>query len=77
VRHFPVRIYSNQVGASKPSPAIYEAALAALGTRPSEALYIDDIVEFAEAARRLGLDAIRFENPEQLADEFLKPGLIT
>ena len=26
---------------------------------------------------RLGLDAIHFENPEQLADEFLKRGLIT
>jgi FMN phosphatase YigB (HAD superfamily) len=51
--------------------------LAALGTRPNEALYIDDIAEFAEAARRLGLDAIHFENPEQLADEFLKRGLIT
>jgi putative hydrolase of the HAD superfamily len=77
LRYFPVRIYSNEVGASKPSPAIYQAALAALGTRPNEALYIDDIAEFAEAARRLGLDAIHFENPEQLADEFLKRGLIT
>lgn len=53
VRHFQARIYSNEVGASKPSPAIYQAALDALGTRPVETLYIDDIAEYAEAARRL------------------------
>ena len=33
VKHFPVRIYSCRVGASKPSPAIYAAALDALGVR--------------------------------------------
>lgn len=76
LRHFPVRIYSNEVGASKPSPAIYQAALAALGVAPAEALYIDDIAEYAEAARQLGLDAIRFETPQQLVGELSRRGLI-
>lgn len=62
MKHFPVRIYSCAVGASKPSPAIYAAALDALGVHPAEALYIDDIAEYAAAARQLGLDAIRFES---------------
>lgn len=65
-RHFPVRIYSCRVGASKPSPAIYRAALEALGVAPREALYIDDIQEFVEAAQRQGLDAIRFETTDLL-----------
>jgi HAD superfamily hydrolase (TIGR01509 family) len=65
-RHFPVRIYSCQVGATKPSPAIYRAALESLGVAASEALYVDDIPEFAEAARKIGLDAICFKTSELL-----------
>jgi HAD superfamily hydrolase (TIGR01509 family) len=65
-RHFPVRIYSCQVGATKPSPAIYLAALESLGVAASEALYFDDIPEFAEAARKIGLDAICFKTRELL-----------
>jgi HAD superfamily hydrolase (TIGR01509 family) len=68
-RHFPVRIYSCQVGATKPSPAIYLAALGSLGVAASEALYVDDIPEFAEAARKIGLDAICFKNRELLEVE--------
>ena len=63
LRHFPARIYSWRVGASKPSAAIYQAALDALGVDASEALYIDDIPDYVEAARAIGMDAIRFENP--------------
>jgi glucose-1-phosphatase len=75
MHHFPVRIYSNKVGASKPSPAIYEAALSALGVAPAESLYIDDISEYAEAARQLGIDAIHFENSQQLGRELSRRGL--
>ena len=76
LRHFPVRIYSNEVGASKPARAIYQAALAELDVTPAEALYIDDIAEYAETARQMGLDAIHFENPEQLLHELSQRGLI-
>jgi HAD superfamily hydrolase (TIGR01509 family) len=65
-RHFPVRIYSCTVGVSKPSPVIYQAALDSLGVAPQEAVYIDDIQEFVDAARHMGLDAIRFENRDSL-----------
>jgi glucose-1-phosphatase len=75
VRHFPVRVYSNEVGARKPSRVIYQVALAALGATPAETLYIDDIAEYAETARQLGLDAIRFENPQQLIGELSRRGL--
>jgi glucose-1-phosphatase len=75
MKHFPVRIYSCGVGASKPSPAIYAAALDALHVPAAEALYVDDIAEYAEAARQLGLDAIRFENPAQLVEQLSKRGV--
>ena len=75
LRHFPVRIYSCRVGASKPAPAIYHAALRAVGVPAAEALYIDDIAEYVQAARKMGLDAIRFENPAQLFQELSRRGL--
>ncbi len=40
---FPARIYSHQVKLAKPDPAIYHAALAALGgIDPLEAIFIDE-----------------------------------
>ena len=76
VRHFPVRIYSNEIGARKPSATIYRSALAALEVSAAEALYIDDIAEFVEAARELGLDAIQFQSFEQLVGELSDRGLL-
>jgi FMN phosphatase YigB (HAD superfamily) len=74
-RHFPVRIYSCRVGATKPSPDIYRAALESLGVEASDAVYIDDIQEFVEAARRIGLDAIQFKTRELLDAELQRRGL--
>jgi FMN phosphatase YigB (HAD superfamily) len=73
--HFPVRIYSWQVGASKPSPEIFKTALKALDVAANEAFYIDDIPEFADAARKVGMDACIFESPEQLYNELRRRGL--
>ena len=75
-RHFAARIYSCRIGASKPSPEIYEAALASLGISAREALYIDDIAEYVAAARALGLDAIHFQNPTDLMIQFAARGLL-
>ncbi len=43
--------------AFKPDRKLYEAALAALGTEASETLYLDDIQEYVEAARIIGMKA--------------------
>jgi HAD superfamily hydrolase (TIGR01509 family) len=71
-RHFPVRIYSCNLGASKPSAAIYRKTLEALGVAAQEALYVDDIQEFVDAARKIGLDAIRFTTRDLLEGELQK-----
>jgi FMN phosphatase YigB (HAD superfamily) len=75
LRYFPVRIYSCAVGASKPSPEIYLAALRALDLPAAEALYIDDVPEYVNAARQLGCDAIHFQNAAQLSAEFARRGI--
>ena len=72
---FPVRIYSCAVGASKPNPLIYKEALRALKVKSNEALYIDDIAAYVEAAKRLGMAGIQFQSPAQLAADLKSLGV--
>jgi glucose-1-phosphatase len=65
-RFFKHRIYSCAVGASKPSPVIFRAALQACKTTADNAIYIDDIPVYVEAARQLGMSGIVFQSPDQL-----------
>jgi HAD superfamily hydrolase (TIGR01509 family) len=74
-RFFPIRIYSYRVGASKPDPAIYREALQACRVRAEEAVFIDDIAAYAEAAQRLGMSGIVFQSPEQLQSDLRKLGI--
>jgi glucose-1-phosphatase len=72
---FPVRIYSCSVGASKPDPIIYREALRALKVQAQEAVYIDDIAAYVEAARRLGMGGIQFQSPAQLSSDLKSLGV--
>ncbi|HEX9780945.1 MAG TPA: HAD family phosphatase [bacterium] len=69
-------IASCEVGACKPEPKIYQAALERAGVGPEEAVYVDDRPELVDAGRRLGLTAIRCESPAQLEADFIKLGLL-
>jgi putative hydrolase of the HAD superfamily len=73
----PVRIYSCAVRASKPSPVIFQAALKAVKTPASQAVFIDDILAYVESARSLGLRGIQYLDPTQLRDDLraLDPSL--
>jgi HAD superfamily hydrolase (TIGR01509 family) len=74
-RFFPIRIYSYRVGASKPDPLIYREALQACKVRAEEAVYIDDIAAYAEAAQRLGMTGIVFQSPDQLQSDLRNLGV--
>jgi putative hydrolase of the HAD superfamily len=76
VKHFPVRVYSCAIGATKPSPKIYRRALSELGVAPQESLYIDDVEPFVEAARQLGMTGIHFTGPAALDAELRALGLL-
>lgn len=73
--YFPSRIYSCAVGASKPDPLIYREALRAVKARAEQALYIDDIAAYVEAAQRLGMKAFQFQSPAQLASDLKSFGV--
>jgi putative hydrolase of the HAD superfamily len=75
MRYFPNRLYSCAVGASKPNPLIFREALRACKVNAKEAVYIDDVPAYAEAARRLGMTGIVFQSPEQLQSDLSAAGI--
>jgi epoxide hydrolase-like predicted phosphatase len=62
---FEVVVDSCEVGMRKPNPAIYLLALELLGvTDPSTAVFLDDAPGNVDGARRAGLHAILFDDPD-------------
>jgi putative hydrolase of the HAD superfamily len=62
---FDVVVPSGEVGYIKPQPEIFELAAAKLGVLPTECVFIDDIAEFCEGARVVGMQAIQFISTNQ------------
>lgn len=57
---------SYEVKAMKPGEAIYRDSLARLGLPPQECVFIDDLEENVEGARKLGIHGIRYDGHEGL-----------
>jgi FMN hydrolase / 5-amino-6-(5-phospho-D-ribitylamino)uracil phosphatase len=68
--HFDGWAFSDEVGHYKPSPQIFEAALAALGAEPGEAMHVGDLrrTDVAGAAA-LGMGTVRYRGMHDDADD--------
>ena len=68
---FELVVDSAFVGMRKPEPAIYELTVERLGDglQAQDCLFVDDFEHNCEAARKLGMTAVRFENAEQAIPE--------
>ncbi|MFN8673719.1 MAG: HAD family phosphatase [Candidatus Sericytochromatia bacterium] len=55
-------IYSHEVGLYKPDLAIYNLLISKLDVLPSEIIFLDDIKENIDAANKLGINGILFED---------------
>ena len=66
---FDAMVISAEVGLIKPDPQIYRLALAKLGARPEESVFIDDVPANVAAARSIGMTGIDFAQPEQVLEE--------
>jgi HAD superfamily hydrolase (TIGR01509 family) len=75
-RYFSQRIYSCSVGASKPSPIIFREALRACKVTAENAVYVDDVPAYVDAARQLGMKGIVFQSPQQLVGDLKSLGLV-
>jgi FMN phosphatase YigB (HAD superfamily) len=75
LRHFHDLILSYEVGAMKPQPEIYREALQRAECLPGECFYTDDIADYVDAARQMGIDAVQFEAREQIEREMRDRGI--
>lgn len=68
-------ILSHELALRKPQREIYEAALRLSGTVPEETVFIDDLEENCEGARKAGLHAIRYRGAKDLKKRLKALGL--
>jgi len=67
--YFPIKIYSQEVGAMKPSPVIFQHAMEKAGSQPEEIVFIGDSPEDDIAgAKAVGWRAILFDPHETHED---------
>ena len=62
-------VISCEIGLMKPEPQVYYLAAESVGVKPEEALFIDDFIENVEGARRVGMQALHFQEPEALQQQ--------
>ncbi|MGP0069537.1 MAG: HAD family hydrolase [Isosphaeraceae bacterium] len=68
-------ILSYEVGHMKPSGEFYRACVEASGTSADSCIFIDDMPENVEGARRAGLEAIHFVDTPTLVAELNRRGV--
>lgn len=66
---FDAVLLSHEIGLRKPGRKIYEYALKVLQSEPKKTIFIDDSPKNIEAARKIGIHSILFQNPTQLKNE--------
>lgn len=67
-RAVEVWLTSSMLGARKPDPRAFAAALEHLGAPAHQTVFVDDFVENVEGARRAGLVGVHFQNTAQTLD---------
>jgi putative hydrolase of the HAD superfamily len=70
------KIFSFDVGTTKPDPRIFEKMLEVSGCEPNEVIMVGDNFDYdVEAARNVGMNAIHFRDWEQLKRDFKEFGI--
>lgn len=73
---FDGRVVSGEERLRKPAPEFYQLLLDRYHLRPEETIFIDDNLRNVEAAERMGIKSIRFENAPQLHGDLKKLGVL-
>jgi 2-haloacid dehalogenase len=73
---FHTIVLSAEVHLVKPDPRIFQCFCEKVALIPEQTIYIDDLPHNVEAARRIGMYAIRFRDPASLRQELVQLGLL-
>lgn len=74
---FHAKSKSYEIKAMKPSPKIYQVTLNSLQLQPHECIYVDDVVEYVNAAISLRIDGIHFTGKDTFIRELEKRNIFT
>lgn len=72
IKYFDKLILSHEVNAVKPEEKIYKTVETCTGFQPEAHIFIDDILEYVEGAKKLGWDGIQFLGYDNLVMELEK-----
>ncbi len=72
--HFRGILVSGRIGALKPDSAIYQRLATDYDVELTRCLFIDDVPANVTAARAIGMTAVQFTTPEQLAEDLREQG---
>ena len=75
IAHFDALVLSHEVGAMKPDPAIYRAAIDQANCAPRECLFFDDMAENVQGARAAGMNAEQFLGLDKLRRDLTAHGI--
>ena len=67
---------SYRLGLRKPEAGICQAALAMAKAKPQEAVFIDDLAENVRGARRVGMNALRYQGAARLEADLKELGVL-
>jgi len=77
LKHFDKLILSHEVGAIKPEERIYRAVEAFTNESSESHVFIDDIAEYVEGAKKCGWDGIHFKSHKQLVRNLQQRGVLS
>ena len=73
---FQGRVISCRLNLCKPEAGIYEHLLRTFALKPAETLFMDDVQKNLDAAAKLGIRTLKFENAAQCERELRARGLV-
>ena len=74
--NFEKLVLSHEVGAVKPEEKIYRTVEKASGLQPEEHIFIDDIIDYVNAAKDFGWDAVQFVNYQTLVKDLKERNIL-
>ena len=76
LNNFDKLILSQEVGAIKPEEKIYRSVENFTNEDPDSHIFIDDVLEYVNAAKTLGWDGIQFIGYDNLVENFKSRGIL-
>jgi len=76
LRYFDKLVLSYEVNAIKPEKKIYRAVEKFTTKLSSEHIFIDDVVDYVEGAKKVGWDAVQFTGYEKLLEDLRARNII-